>query len=368
MQTDVFQYQAEQIPESNDLDSIIKEAMTKTKVLKEIDLAHYIPHGEVHLAHEFFINLKRIDKETLAALIKENILDRDPKKFPSQEIKKSTEIEGISDNLERTIEKAMDKVNAQKETDICSYISYYNGKLHPFTYENLKRNNPKKLLAMITKHVLSKEPKIQDKKPVSSQQDDQNSLESIITKALKKKGLKLKKEEDVCRYIPKGKGYLHPLAFRSLKRKNPEMLKEMIQQYVLDPGKPKAISWKRKGDFSSQNQLGKHAESKETEPSKIDQLLQKTSESIEILNQLIEHLKNQTSSKIAPNAQELSKLTESTYIAPNTYPQNLPEPIRDRYLRTIQNQLIKQIRQKQADHELWGLFVELVEWTENQVR
>ena len=39
----------------------------------------------------------------------------------------------------------------------------------------------------------------------------------------------------------------------------------------------------------------------------------------------------------------------------------LPDSTADRYLRTIQNQLIKRIRQRDIDYELWDAFVDLVE-------
>jgi hypothetical protein len=52
------------------------------------------------------------------------------------------------------IHDAMNKVNAEKETDLCRYIPGNKGPMHHWTFKRLKRQSPIELFKMIQGHIL----------------------------------------------------------------------------------------------------------------------------------------------------------------------------------------------------------------------
>ncbi len=59
-------------------------------------------------------------------------------------------------NLEDCISRAMNKVKAQKEADLCKYLPSDNGRLHHFSFNKMKHNEPSQLSEMIQGHILDK--------------------------------------------------------------------------------------------------------------------------------------------------------------------------------------------------------------------
>ncbi len=356
---------------SRSLKKIIKQAMNKVDVSKEEDLSLFIPDGDNHLSKENFLRFKEIDKPKLSDLIKENILDRQPQKFPYHEAKKPVSSSIQISELEQTIERAMQKTKVKKDTDLCIYIPHKDKRLHHFTFRKLKEDSPKELIGMIDEHVLSIEPKkyVRKNKTKNSSpsEEDKNSLEATIAKALKRERLNFKDEEDISRYLPNGDSHFHPLGFRSLKKKDPEMLKELIQAHVLDPVNPKAIKWQKRGNKPSQNQNpmeeATHQEKTHIgQESKNDQLLNKISESVELMSQLLQAFQSQNHHNSVENTRLLNKEGLPTVIDDERSSTALRnESLSARYLGTTQKQLIKQIRRKEIDYTLYDTFVELVE-------
>lgn len=56
---------------------------------------------------------------------------------------------------EEVIQKAIKKVNAKKENELCKYLPMSSGGyMHHFTFRKMKNKEPKKLASIIQKHVL----------------------------------------------------------------------------------------------------------------------------------------------------------------------------------------------------------------------
>jgi len=61
------------------------------------------------------------------------------------------------EEVEESISRAMQRVNAQKETELCQYLPGKNGRLHHFAFGKLKKTQPSALLQMIREHILEKD-------------------------------------------------------------------------------------------------------------------------------------------------------------------------------------------------------------------
>lgn len=58
--------------------------------------------------------------------------------------------------VEEVINKAIKKVNATKENELCKYLPMESGGyMHHFTLRKMKNKNPRELAAIITKHILN---------------------------------------------------------------------------------------------------------------------------------------------------------------------------------------------------------------------
>ena len=61
-------------------------------------------------------------------------------------------------DLQSCIAKAISKVSAKKEGELCRYIPGDDGRLHHFTFKKMKKTEPEALQKMIEEHILEREP------------------------------------------------------------------------------------------------------------------------------------------------------------------------------------------------------------------
>ncbi|MCB1073276.1 MAG: hypothetical protein KDK96_09290 [Chlamydiia bacterium] len=370
MQTTPFRKQLEDAGfENNEFQATIDQAMQIAGALKESDLSEYIPHGDGSLSKDIFSRMKELNRKELADLIRENVIEKEPKKY-SPSIPSVQEIDFRKMSLEEVIKLAAKKVGAHKPSGVCFYIPYEGKRLHHGTMETLSKRDPELLKNMIIDHVLSKKPQKYGKNLESLKADiisppsseDRKVLEDALEKAFKRRGLKLKEEKDICRYIPYNGRFMHPQIWKVLKRKEPKKLAELIQEHVLSPNNPKKIKWTRKDslfhmdlDHDAFNQVETKVilpSSKEEpqEVSKLDALCA-------MIKELLHEVKSQKDNLRSPYQEEETFLSENSA----SQKERQKAVFADRYLRTIQNQLIKKIRQKEVDFELWDTFVDFIE-------
>ena len=355
--------------ENDEFEKTADQAMQIAGVLKESDLSEYIPHGDGSLSKDIFSRMKELDRKELADLIRENVIEKEPKKY-SPPIPTVQETDFRKMSLEEVIKLAAKKVGAHKPSGVCFYIPYEGKRLHHGTMETLSKRDPELLKNMIIDHVLSKKPQKYGKNLESLKADiisppsseDRKVLEDALEKAFKRRSLKLKEEKDICRYIPYNGRFMHPQIWKVLKRKEPKKLAELIQEHVLSPNNPKKIKWTRKDslfhmdlDHDAFNQVETKVilpSSKEEpqEVSKLDALCA-------MIKELLHEVKSQKDNLRSPYQEEETFLSENSA----SQKERQKAVFADRYLRTIQNQLIKKIRQKEVDFELWDTFVDFIE-------
>lgn len=162
------------------------------------------------------------------------------------------------------------------------------------------------------------------------------SLEEFIKKAMNK--LSVRKENQLCLYIPYSDSRLHHFTYQQLKKSDPEKIKSLLQEHILEK-KPKKVK------------INYKPRAKQTDTDQNSPSTQTTEKPLETSKSQITQLEEML--------QKFINALDSRTIHGN------PEPLHakagDRYLRTLQNQLIKAIRQKRVDHELWDAYIELVE-------
>lgn len=369
--------------EKEDLETIIKKSIETTGVLKETDLAKYIPHGDGSLPKQLFMHFKARNKNMLAVLIKENILDKEPRIYSSENHSSSITSTYSQTDLEEVIEKAMKKLNIEKESEICPYLPDGNKRLHHFTYEKKKKTNPAEIAKLIQTNILDKAPQRLDRtyrprKSTSSEitkaeglasEETSDTLQQVIDQAMKRRKLGIEKESDLCWYIPAEEGgYLYYSTFRSLKQKDPQKLEELIRDHIISPKKPKKfppnprkstltpLSSQQTTPLIEQNSLPSPKE----ETQDIDTQLPKIEPLQQLLSELLQEIRsNKVSYMHSSNPQNAyNSLTDEI---PTNMKARISDSLTGRYFRTIQNQLIKKIRQKEVDFELWDAFVDFIE-------
>lgn len=75
-------------------------------------------------------------------------------------------------------------------------------------------------------------------------------LEDVISKAIKKVGVK--KENDLCKYLPMTSGgYMHHFTLKKMKKKQPDELGGIIQRYIINADKPLVIAPKTRAPRGS---------------------------------------------------------------------------------------------------------------------
>lgn len=137
-----------------------------------------------------------------------------------------------SERLNKVIKLALERVNASKETDLCRYL-YKNGRsLSPSAYLEMKDMQKEELASLLQRYVLEEKPQAQALSPEDS------SLEEFIEEAMMR--TQVDKETSLCRYIPQGESHLHHVSYLKIKRDEPQRLKYLIKQNILDK-KPEEI-------------------------------------------------------------------------------------------------------------------------------
>jgi hypothetical protein len=76
-------------------------------------------------------------------------------------------------------------------------------------------------------------------------------IEEVITKAIKR--LNVKKENELCKYLPmkSGGGYMHHFTFRKMKIKQPQELASIIEKFVIQSDRPLVIAPKQRAPRGS---------------------------------------------------------------------------------------------------------------------
>lgn len=70
-------------------------------------------------------------------------------------------------------------------------------------------------------------------------------IEDIIAKAIKKVGVK--KENDLCRYLPMTSGgYMHHFTLRKMKSKQPSELSSLIEKFIINADRPGTVAPKQR--------------------------------------------------------------------------------------------------------------------------
>jgi hypothetical protein len=80
-------------------------------------------------------------------------------------------------------------------------------------------------------------------------QKNLKEIEEMIFRAIKKVGVR--KENDLCKYIPTPDGYLHHFTLRKMKKKQPSELASMIKEHIINVEKPKALPPKQRAPRGS---------------------------------------------------------------------------------------------------------------------
>jgi hypothetical protein len=71
----------------------------------------------------------------------------------------------------------------------------------------------------------------------TERKQDNKQIDQLIDRAIKKVGVK--KENDICRYIPGPKGgYIHHFSMRKMKHEDPDGLTQLINKFILNLDQP----------------------------------------------------------------------------------------------------------------------------------
>ena len=274
------------------------------------------------------------------------------------------------DDLENIIKMALKKTGAQKEWDLCTFLSSETDSLSPSEYLKLKDTSRDALADMIKERILYAD---LYKPPQKVQMPSESPyagppLEECIKAAMVK--VNVLRETALCKYIPSDEGYIHHFSFLKMKSANPVQLRNLIKQYILDR-QPVLIPPKkrnRKGissegvSLSSRNNVNstsfqseKHNDPKSDgwtmpppstnhnespDKSAVDQLLH-------MVDQLMQMIQVQ-------EAILRLALTQKQHFD-CFFREKLPR----RIFPVIQNLLIEKIRCGQVDQDLWKIFAEM---------
>lgn len=153
-------------------------------------------------------------------------------------------------------------------------------------------------------------------------------LQDTITKAMNI--VNVKKETDLCRYIPgpkSSKGRLHHFVFGMLKKTKPEELLSMIKEHILEKEQPTQVSSKPRADLMVKRTA--------------DITLKRSQ-----VNKLLNALKKMSTE--IPDAKDLISM-----LSPH------------QTLKQVQKLMIVMIRAKEVDVDLWETYTKLVEEQRN---
>jgi len=150
-----------------------------------------------------------------------------------------------------------------------------------------------------------------------STQNKHNDVDTLIAEAVKKLGCR--KENDICRYLPgEAGGYIHHFTMRKMRTENPEKLKKMIKENIIEKDRPSSVPPKPRAARGSRKRR--------------DQIL---FTKIDIERML-------SMARQAGDNDMVRKLT----------------PRKD--LRTIKRELLASIRQGRIEQELWHTYAECI--------
>ncbi len=292
-----------------ELEIIIKMALKKTGSMKEFYLCPYLSDDGRPFLPSTYLRLRDTERETLLNLIREKILDRDPPyKIPAAVQEKSVISPYAGQSLEGCIREAMTKLNILRETALCKYIPCEVGYLHHFTFLKMKSSNPIQLRNLIKEHILDRVPKLVPPK---------------------KRNRRLRRE------ILEETGFSRSFETGNLGNVTKPDYSKISEQKQRNSGvfESELLFSERKNIVDFQN----------SENSKIDQLLN-------MMGQLVQTLQREEHRGNAPIRREREVYERVSH----------EKEISRRYLQIIKNQLIKKIRMKEVDYELWNAFIELL--------
>lgn len=87
---------------------------------------------------------------------------------------------------------------------------------------------------------------------MAPQKDEKGSkeIEDLIAKAIKKLGIR--KENELCKYLPmKSGGYMHHFTLRKMKHKQPQELAAYLERHVLNSDRPLVVAPKQRAPRGS---------------------------------------------------------------------------------------------------------------------
>ncbi len=144
------------------------------------------------------------------------------------------------------------------------------------------------------------------------------TLEQLISGAVQKLGVK--RENDICRYIPaiSGVGYIHHFTMKKMKQQLPQELAKMIQKFIIDAEKPIAVRPKQRAARGSRKKK-------------------------EFMNLSRTDLQKMLQLAVTADDKELIRKL-------------MPK----RELKAIKRELINSIKKEQIDNELWTCYAEAV--------
>ena len=148
---------------------------------------------------------------------------------------------------------------------------------------------------------------------IMEEEKTHHATEELIKNALRKIGGN--KEKDICKYLPADtEGYMHHFTLRKIKKTNPEELRTLIQEFIMNPPAPRAIDPKPRARRNKSLSLN------QADLKLILKLAQKTGD---------KHLLSKLGAKLS--------------------------------LPRIKRELIKSIKEDRVEEELWYSYVQAVE-------
>ncbi|MCB1116444.1 MAG: hypothetical protein KDK71_08245 [Chlamydiia bacterium] len=151
--------------------------------------------------------------------------------------------------LEKTIRKALKKMNVQNELGLCPYLTYEDKQLSPSQYLRLKDAGRETLHNLIQENILDTYGN--EQYPENQQSYTGPSLESCIKKAMAK--LNISNETGLCKYIPIEDGHIHHFTYLKLKSSNPVRIRNLIQENILNKTPSRILPKSRKRKFASKS-------------------------------------------------------------------------------------------------------------------
>lgn len=156
---------------------------------------------------------------------------------------------------------------------------------------------------------------LEEQKQATFSSEKKEDLASIIQKAVAKAGCR--RENDLCRFIPGSTGgYMHHFTLKKMKKKQPQELARLIEQFILSPAKLSSLPSKQRAARGSRKKRD---------------VITFTKPVLERLLQL---------AKTAGDKEVVSMLRPS-----KSFP-------------TLKRELIQSIRQNRVDQDLWSAFAD----------